>query len=294
MSQPFIGDMATESERPQLLGTSTALFYIGSVLSLLVIWGVLNLHESTWVLTVIITVGACLGVTSTHFIRQMDESPAMIRAARKKLLPEMRKVMQINELRKLLFAMFTTTLSLMMLGAVSMLSVKRGYGISDTAALYFSLVQFLSCSGISFLSGKLVKRIGAQKTIFASFGTMLAVSLLWMAAPAKMSYIYCTLIFITVGSAHVVCTNALTAYYLQVTPAPLRVAASMVTSVVTSVLAGLTGMVLSSTIFKIIDKVGAEWEPLNRFKVYFAVALSLLLVLSTVVWRLPQDRKSKN
>ena len=294
MSQPFIGDMATESERPQLLGTSTALFYIGSVLSLLVIWGVLNLHESTWVLTVIITVGACLGVTSTHFIRQMDESPAMIRAARKKLLPEMRKVMQINELRKLLFAMFTTTLSLMMLGAVSMLSVKRGYGISDTAALYFSLVQFLSCSGISFLSGKLVKRIGAQKTIFASFGTMLAVSLLWMAAPAKMSYIYCTLIFITGGSAHVVCTNALTAYYLQVTPAPLRVAASMVTSVVTSVLAGLTGMVLSSTIFKIIDKVGAEWEPLNRFKVYFAVALSLLLVLSTVVWRLPQDRKSKN
>ena len=115
--------------------------------------------------------------------------------------------------------------------------------------------------------------------------------MLWMAAPEKMSYIYCTLIFLTVGAAHVVCSNALTAYYLQVTPAPLRVAASMVTSVVTSVLAGLAGMVLSSTIFKIIDRIGTQWEPLNRFKVYFAVALGLLLVLSITVWRLPRDRR---
>ena len=44
---------------------------------------------------------------------------------------------------------------------------------------------------------------------------------------------------------------------------------------------------------KVIDKVGTEWEPLNRFKVYFAVALGLLLLLSITVWRLPSDRKKQ-
>ena len=107
MAQPFIGDMTTESERPQLLGNSTALFYIGSVCSLLLVWAVLSLNDSITAITGIIVWGATLGWTSTYFIRQMDESPAMIKAARRPLMNEFKKVWQIPEIKKLLPAMFT-------------------------------------------------------------------------------------------------------------------------------------------------------------------------------------------
>ena len=51
MSQPFIGDMATEKERPQLVGTSNALFYGGCMFSLLIIWYVLSISESICTIT---------------------------------------------------------------------------------------------------------------------------------------------------------------------------------------------------------------------------------------------------
>ena len=208
MAQPFIGDMATESERPQLLGNSAALFYVGSVCSLLMIWAVLSWNESISAITCIIVWGAMLGWTSTYFIRQMDESPAMIKAARKPLMNEFRKVWQIAEIRKLLPAMFTATLAQIMLGAVSMLCVKRGLGVSDRAALYFLLIQFLSGCGVSYLSAKLLRRIGPRKSIFMSFSVILTVGILWLLAPLKMNYIYVTTIFILVGGAHIVNSNA--------------------------------------------------------------------------------------
>ena len=290
MSQPFIGDMATESERPQLLGNSTALFYIGSVCSLLMIWGVLSLNDSIATITGIIVWGSMLGLTSTYFIRQMDESPAMIKAARRPLMNEFKKVWQIPAIKTLLPAMFTVTLSLMMIGAVSMLCVKRGLGVSDRAALYFSLIQFLSCCGVSYLSAKVIQRFGSRKTYFMSFGVMLLVGVLWLLSPLKMNYIYVSILFILIGGAHVTSSNSVTAYYLQVTPEQFRVAASMLTSVVTSVLAGLAGMLLSSSAFKIIDSRLVDWEPMNRFKVYFAFTLLLLLMLSFLVWRLPEKK----
>ena len=294
MAQPFIGDMTNESERPHLLGVSAALFYLGSVVSLLLIWAVLVWRESVAVITGIIVWGACLGLSSTYFIRRMDESPAMIKAARRPLMNEVRKVWQISEIRILLPAMFTMTLALIMLGAVSMLCVKRGLGMSDRAALYFSLVQFLSCCGISYLTGSLLRRFGARNTFFICYSAILLVGGLWLLSPLQMNYIYVSLIFVLVGGAHVISVNATTAYYLQITPTELRVAASMLTSVVTSVLAGAAGMFLSSSAFKVIDSGLADWEPMNRFKVYFALALILFSGLSFLVWRLPEKRAKFN
>ncbi|MBO5924562.1 MAG: hypothetical protein J6Q81_08610, partial [Lentisphaeria bacterium] len=198
MAQPFIGDMATESERPHLLGVSAALFYAGSVMSLIMIWAVLSWKESLVSITGIIVWGACLGLTSTYFIRQMDESPAMIKAAQRPLLDEFKKVWALADIRKLLPAMFTGTLSLIMLGAVSMLCVKRGLGMSDRSALYFSLIQFIACTGVSYLSGKIIRKLGARKSLFISFSTMLFVGILWLLSPIKMNYIYVTLLFILV------------------------------------------------------------------------------------------------
>jgi hypothetical protein len=67
----------------------------------------------------------------------------------------------------------------------------------------------------------------------------------------------------------------------------------MLTSVVTSVGAGVCGMILSAAIFQVIDHAGTEWEPINRFKVYFAVTLLILLALSYFIWSLPKVLEKK-
>lgn len=294
MSQPFIGDMTTAEERPQLVGTSNALFYSGCMGSLLIIWYILSISESIWTITGIIGAGACLGVSSTYFIRRMDESPAMLQAARRAIWPEIREVLSLPVIRKLILAMFTNYLAVIMLGASSMLSIKRGYGVSDTAALYFSLMQFMASGALSFLSGRLTGRFGSRTCIFVSFSVLLMVPLLWLVAPYQLSYVYSSLIFLAFGGAYIVANNSMLTYYLQITPERLWVASSMLTSVVTSVGAGVAGMIISSTIFKIIEKFSGDWVVLNRFKVYFLTAWILLIILSYFVWRLPEPQHKKN
>lgn len=293
MSQPYIGDMASEKERPQLVGVSNSLFYIGCMLALLVIWWILSISESVWVLTAIIIFGAVVGVCSTFFIRRMDESVAMIEAARRKVMPEIRESLKLDGMRKLICAMFTSNITVIMLAASSMLCIKRGYGVSDTAALFFSLMQFSSAALFSFLSGKLTARFGSRRMVHCSFLLLLTVPFLWEIAPEKLNMPFAVLIFGLIGGAFIMCNNSILTYYLQITPERLWVASSMLTSVVTSVGAGVIGMVLSSGIFRIIDRVGSAWEPLSRFKVYFGVAVVILLMLSYFIWSLPKTGKNQ-
>ncbi len=292
MSQPFIGDMATTRERPQLIGISNALFYGGCMAALLVIWYVLSLRESIWVITMIIGFGACMGVTSTRYIRRMDESSAMIEAARRPILNDIRASWQLPVVRKLLMAMFTSYLALIMLGSVSMLSLKRGYGVSDTAALFFSLMQFTASGIFSFTSGRIVARIGSNKALYIGFGSLLAVGILWLVAPEKLNYFYAVIIFFLVGAANVICGNSLLNYYLQNTPQKLWVATSMLTSVVTSVGAGVAGMLLSSLIFKIVESKEGDFTALGRFRLYFLITLLLIGVFSYFIWKLPESQKT--
>ena len=166
--------------------------------------------------------------------------------------------------------------------------------MSDTAALYFSLMQFMASGALSFLSGRLTGRFGSRTCIFVSFSVLLMVPLLWLVAPYQLSYVYSSLIFLAFGGAYIVANNSMLTYYLQITPERLWVASSMLTSVVTSVGAGVAGMIISSTIFKVIEKFSGDWVVLNRFKVYFLTAWILLIILSYFVWRLPEPQHKKN
>ena len=296
MGQPLIGNISSSAERSRVLGVSNALFYAGCMAALSLIWFILSQMESIWVIMAIIIFGACVGVFSTRYIRRIDESSALIEAARRSIMPEIREAWKIPRIRKLIFAMYTAYMAVIMLGASSMLCIKRGYGVSDTAALYFSLMQFLAAALFSWTSAKIIRKHGSKFAIVWSFYILLTVAGLWIFAPMQLDYWHATVIFLIIGGAFVVCSNAMTTYSLHVAPERLWVAASMLTSVVTSVGAGVSGILVTSTLFKYIDKIGVQWVPVNRFKVYFSIALVILLLMSVVVWKLPDDaeKEAKN
>jgi hypothetical protein len=141
--------------------------------ALSMIWLILSQMESIWVIMAIIMFGACVGVFSTRYIRRIDESSALIEAARRSIMPEIREAWKIPKIRKLIFAMYTAYMAVIMLGASSMLSIKRGYGVSDTAALYFSLMQFLASALFSWISAKIIRKHGSKFAIMWSFYILL-------------------------------------------------------------------------------------------------------------------------
>ncbi len=289
MSQPLLGNMAINDERPHLIARSNALFYCGCTGTLLILWNVLRINDSVWLITGIIAVGACVGVTSTRYIRRMDESQELIAAARRPLMPEVRQAWRLPIMRKLVLAMFVSTLAIIMIGSTSVLGVKRGCGISDTSALYFSLIQFIASTGVSFFSGRIIRRFGSRSSLWCGLVMMFMTATLWLLAPTEVNYPYLTILFVLIGGANVLCSNGLQNYFLRVTPLPLHVAASMMTQVATSVGAGLSGMLISGSIFKLLSVYCAGLEPLSSFKIYFCSAFLLIALLSVFIWKLPPE-----
>ena len=67
---------------------------------------------------------------------------------------------------------------------MSLLTLKRGYGVSDTTAILFSLCQFLTMIGMSYSCGPLIKKYGPRKVIIFSYLLFLPVALFWIVLPS--------------------------------------------------------------------------------------------------------------
>lgn len=283
MSQPLLGDISTEDERPRFIAINGALFYAACFVSLVAISVVLKFTESLLAIALIIVAGSALGITSSTFLRRVDETSAIRDSARRPVAREMVAGIRDRSLRRLLLGSFVNNLSLVMLLPVTVLFVKKGYGVSDTGALLFSLLQFGASAGMSVAVVRVSSRIGPRQTLIGAYGAMLATAALWSIAPetSGVAIPFAALLFALSGSIRVTAENSVTHYFLQTVPAERRVPASMLMNMATGVGAGAIGMLLSGWLLHRLGQgiesptPGAEMVPLYRR--YFAIAFALLL-----------------
>ncbi len=283
MSQPLLGDISTEDERPRFIAINGALFYAACFVSLVAISVVLKFTESLLAIALIIVAGSALGITSSTFLRRVDETSAIRDSARRPVAREMVAGIRDRSLRRLLLGSFVNNLSLVMLLPVTVLFVKKGYGVSDTGALLFSLLQFGASAGMSVAVVRVSSRIGPRQTLIGAYGAMLATAALWAIAPetSGVAIPFAALLFALSGSIRVTAENSVTHYFLQTVPAERRVPASMLMNMATGVGAGALGMLLSGWLLHRLGQgiesppPGPEMIPLYRH--YFAIAFALLL-----------------
>ncbi|MGI6496239.1 MAG: MFS transporter [Kiritimatiellia bacterium] len=283
MSQPLVGDISTDDERPQVIASNSAMFSISSFLGLIAISLVLQFSETLLAISLIIVAGSALGIFSATFLRRIDETSAIRDSARRPVAHEMVAAFRDPSLRRLLMGGFVNNLSLVMLSPVSVLFVKKGYGVSDTGALLFSLVQYASAAMAAVVAARIISRIGPRKMLILAYGLTLATAVLWSCAPASPSAAMplATLLFALAGATRVTSENSVTHYFLQTVPPERRVSATMLLNMATGVGAGLAGMMLSGGLLHFLGRgiepsaTGAVMVPVYRR--YFAFAFALLL-----------------
>lgn len=284
MVQPLIGDISTEDERPRFIATNSSLFYAACFVALVAISIVLKISESLLSITLIIVAGSALGVTSSTFLRRVDETAALRESARRPVTREMASAVRDRSLRRLLLGSFVNNLSIVMLLPAMVLFVKKGYGVSDTGALLFSLIQFAASAGMSVAVVRISSRIGPRQTLIGAYTMMLLTALLWSLAPASpiLAMPIATVLFALGGSIRVTADNSVTHYFLQTVPAERRVPASMLMNMATGVGAGALGMLLSGWLLHHLG-VGIEShvpgsDMIAVYRRYFFIAFALLLL----------------
>lgn len=287
MSQPLVGNITTERDRTKVIGVNTGYFYLTCLVALITISLLLKMSDSLAMLTAIVVVGSLLGFTASRFINRIDETESIRNSARKPIGSEFRKVLRDQSLLRLLLAGFAINLAIIMLVPISMLALKRGYGVSDTHALLYALAQFGASAAASFVCGLVANTIGPRKTILFAYPLLLAGALVWVFAPEKFHPVWMLLPFLTAGAATVITSNAITHYFLQTVPEERHVASSMFISVINGAGAGVVGMLLAGGLLKLSTLANPpEGTVLSGYRLYFGLSFLLLALGVRVIQRL--------
>ena len=290
MSQPLIGDLTTDRNRARFLGTNTLIFQSSSLIMLLVISLLLHENQSLWLLTAIMVFGACIGITSANVFRKIDETEAIRESSRKSLHGAIATALRNPRYRSYLKAIFLCNLMNILIAPMSMLTLKRGYGISDTGALLFTLLQIVSSIIMSQLAGILAAKIGPRKVIIAAFAALMIPVVLWIISPPEMFLPLTVLPFVVIGSTSVAFNNSGTHYFLQAVPAKNRVGAAILNAVLSGAGAGAAGMVLAGGLIRLAGALIGE-NSFAVYRLYFIFVLLLLIPCFLQILRLRHLRR---
>ncbi|MDD4180519.1 MAG: MFS transporter [Victivallaceae bacterium] len=286
MFHPLVGEVTDDHNRSHFLGASSGINSAGCLISLGLISLILNFTESIWVLSAIIAVGACMGVFASGYLRKVHETENLRESARRPILNELKQAIRYPRFRRQLLAGFMINVTIIMTVPASILLLKRGYGISDTGALLFSMAQLGATILFSYMSGKLSAKIGPRRLIVFAYFAMPLICLIWIFSPVKFYWPLALIPFVLAGGGIVCMNNSLTHYFLQSIPTENRVAASIFIAVTGGAGAGVIGMVLGALLMRYTTDINPGAYPLEKYRLYFTAVLVLLLIGIWVISRL--------
>lgn len=275
MSQPLVGEVADTNGSGKLLAVANGIFFFFRMATLIGITLIVNFNDSMWTLVIIILFGASCGITSSKFLSNIDETTAIRDSAKKSVTADIRWGLRDAVMRKQLWSGFVCNLAWIMTIPIASLAVKRGYNADDSDVLVFTISFSAGCCIMSFVGGYVAKMLGPRKQLMIAQIIMILTSAVWIILPEKLPYIYMLFHFFLLGTAGIWGLNASPHYFLQTVPQPRQVGASMLLSVVTGVIAGVTGILLTGFILETVPNFTST--PLNGYKLYFAITTILLI-----------------
>ncbi len=290
MGQPLLGNISSEEERPGLIAQSFALFYVAGLISLAAISILLHYCASQWALVGVVIFGATCGITASSFLRNMDETGDLRDSARKPMFDGLKKMLHSGIIMKMVCAWFAVNLFLVLVPPTSILCIKRGFHISDTQAILFTLCQVAACIVMSHVGIHFTRKFGPRKMIISGYLMVIPIALFWLLPIPEhisgMQKLLLVIPFILIGASSIIVNNAMAHYFLMTVSKEEQVNASMLINLVTGAGAGIAGIAISAGFMKLSEFfAGADTGPL-LFKWFFMIVLVFLMALFPVLLRL--------
>ncbi len=292
MGTPLLNDITDGHSQNRYISQQATYFYLATMLALIVISLLLRLSDSIWMLAGVISGGATLGITAAHFLKGVHETTKLGEAARRPVGSDARALFRERPVRRLLAGNLTLNLAMALIAPISMLALKRGWGVSDSNALYYSLAQFAASALFSSFSPPLVRKTGPRRTAFAAFVLLLLAGCMWLAMPPQASPFLLAIPFLLIGMAAALTNNSMVHYFLQTVKKEKLVAGSILSSVLVNTGAGVIGMAISGVIWQILAAAGTAGT--QTYFWYFLIVLLVLLPGAAVLLAmvpLPVERR---
>ena len=296
-SQPLIGGITSPSERASFLSKSNIIGTVTSCIALVLVAVTCQLTESIWALMAIALCGSCMGIVGSRFILRIDESSVLRESAKKPLIGEIRTALSMDVVRKQVAGAFCVNLAIILLTPPSLITVKRGFGVSDGNAVVFSLIQWLAAIAGSYVASKSARKLGPRRVAILSYGLILCIIPIWLLLTAFAGHFpkfFLFFPFMVAGFCFFALNNSMTHYFLQMIEESKRVAVSLLIFTASGAGAGLLALCITSTVLNFLEKGPFGTPGPETYRIYFIIAgiilLPGLLVLSTLT-PLPVEKR---
>ncbi|MBO4345177.1 MAG: MFS transporter [Victivallales bacterium] len=290
MIVPLIGNITTKETRESFIGLQAMLFYASELVALVGIFLYLNSHTGIWPIAALICTGAVFGFTSAYFIKNIHETDELKKTARDSFFRSIKENLRNHDIRQLLVVHTAVNMAISMVCPVVVLTLKRGYGLSDKDTLLYTVMQMVGSILFAKLAGNLAKKIGNRRAFILSYAQGILLCIYWIVCPSKALFLFIAPAFLVIGSFKVTTENTYIGYFLTKVSPKRQVNASIMISTVAGYCGGIIATFISGLI---LDKLLAYFsfsDPLLKYKCYFAIAA---VIVAPCIWPLLRLSKDK-
>lgn len=272
---PILGEVTTEKNRGRITSGLFFNHFAMTIISMVIIAILLSISDDIKMFQIILFMGSLLGFASIHFMRNMPESERPKRSAASPIKESIRKLWEDKRWRKMAIANSSAFALITLIIPFSILTLKKGYGIEDDTAIFYTIVAYMGGVISSYFNGFLSDQSGPRPLLIIYIGGMCLVSAMWIFAPQNFNPFYVLGIFFLSGYFNGGILNCLSHCFLFTTPSDERISAGVLVNIMNGIAAGLAGSGLGAGSIKILSMYGHTG--LGLYQAYFTIALFALL-----------------
>ena len=282
---PLIGEITTQNERGRFMAEIFLHDNVSYLLATIAAIGVISWMPSISTYQMVIVAGCCAGILGSRVVRRVPESAAPKASAAAPVWDSIRVLRSNRNLRRVIAAWAGGFAGVALVLPVSTITVKNGYGASDSTALILGLIVIVGGIGAARLGSVVSDRSGPRPLLMLYALVLVFSAAFWAVAPSHFSPYLTGLVFLANGLAKGGVIIETGHVLLRETTQEDRVNVSLVTRVATGAVAGLSGSVLAGSLLAALSSQGLVGLPLYRW--YFRAVIPLLMVCMVPACRLP-------
>lgn len=280
-SSPMEGEVTTPENRGRFLSGNHLRVNSSQILAMLLLILITSVTDELWVYQMVIGAACITGMYASTVLAKIPESEMPRKSAQKPLGKAFKKLWRNQSTRKLLFAWSAGLVSFMMVIPFMMIAVKSGYGISDYAALTFSLVLLLGGIISSLVNGMIADQVGPRPLLLMNTAGLLISAGMWAFTPAQFLPAYTGISFFIAGFCKMGIILGVNHYFLSSINDSDRVGSSLIIRVISGAVAGLIGSVLGGGLLSYLEY--SSIQGLDIYRYFFRLMIVLLFAMIFIV-----------
>jgi len=283
-NSPLMGEITTNRDRGRFISGNWMRAQAATFFSMILVIFVMRFYSEMWVYQVLIGLGCIIGFYSSFILARVPETEAPRLSARKPVLESLKISFSRRRYRRTLVAWAAGFSAYVLIVPFSIVLIKNGYGLSDYAALMFSLLLLVGGISAALVNSGISDRVGPRPLLVIYIFGFFIVAGYWVFAPDTFHPLMVAFIFFLAGFMKTGLNVGISHYFLSAVDTQDRVGISMFARMFSGAVAGIAGSVGGGTTLKVLQSM--DITGLQLYRTYFLIVFAVLIPLCVLIIRL--------